>query len=360
MDKDEIRHRVPAYDEAQCRLRYRDFYENPAIIKLGQDRAWTISDSSKMPVSQRALLGYGELRGASTYVPDDMLTLDQLVNIWPDAANNALFLRDHGRYAILDIEPTATQACRDIMLATPWVYGEISMSGHGLHLVIPYPEELLIRYPNARKSTSKHSSGTYEMHLQHWITFTRRAIEQPDTWGTISLEEALTPLLSQQRAPIVTPTSSSRLAIVERTGKMPMPNDCLEGLPPWWLVAICGDKEHQPRYNIGNHQPHGCGDDKSKWDFKFALFIAHRLIDCVREIGEEMPTFEEATDIVYRTLYWAIVHQTKWREKYDAKRGGITYLEMTCQRAVDITLSKIDQADNEPDTEEDQEVAVEV
>jgi hypothetical protein len=328
---------------------YRDFYENPAIVELGRDRAWTISDASKMPVSQRALLGEGLLRGASSYVPEDMLTLDDLVSTWPDATNNALFLRDRGRYAILDIEPTATEACRRIMLSTPWLYGEVSMSGKGLHLIVPYPEDLLIRYPNARKSTSKHESGTYELHLQHWVTFTRRTIERPDTWGTVSLEEALTPLLSQQRAPIATPTTSSRLRIIESSGKRPSEADCLDGLPEWWQRVVPA--------KFGNHTPQGCGNDASRYDFKFALYIAHRLIDAVVSEHRDMPTFEEATDICYRTLYWAILHQMKWREKVDSMRGGLTYLELTCQKAVESAMNDIDALLSEEDRQEQAETA---
>lgn len=335
--------RTPLISEWQCRQRYRAFYENPAIIEMGKDKAWTMSTSSKMPVSQHALLSGEGLRGASTHVPEDMLTLDELVREWPDATNNALYLRDHGRFAIIDVEPTATDRCKQIMLSTPWLYAEVSMSGHGYHIVIDYPEKLLQQYPNARKSTSKHDTGTYELHLQHWVTFTRRAIARPKAWGTISVEDALKHLCAQQRAPIVTHTE--RVALIERDslGRTPQETLCMEGLPEWWTKYANGSGR------IYLHTPQHTEGDLSKRDFRFAMYIAHRFIDRSHEMGYSIPDFDELFEVTYRTLCWALVHQNEWRDKNDSIRGGMTYLEMTCQRAVEVVLNDVE------DTSADQE-----
>lgn len=338
--------RQPSITEDRCRSLYHDFYDNPAIRELGREKAWTMSTSAKMPVSQYALLSCHEIRGASIYSPEDMLTLDELTRHWPDAANNAMYLRDHGRYAIIDVEPTATDRCKEIMLSLPWLYAEVSMSGKGYHIIIEYPESLLQQYPNARKSTSKHQSGTYEMHLQHWITFTRRVVPKTKSWGTISVEEALGPLCSQQKAPIV--VHSERTALIERrdVGSTPDPNLCMEGLPTWWVGWANGSGQlylHTPRHTEG---------DLSKRDFRFAMFITYRFIDKSREMGYGIPNFEELLEATYKTLCWALVKQGHWRDKNDSMRGGMTYLELTCQRAVDIVLTDIEDTSADAETYE--------
>lgn len=331
--------RTPAITEAECREKYHSFYENEAIAKLGKQKAWTISSSDKMPVSQSALLNFGELVGASTRRPSDMLTLDELVELWPDASNNAFYLRDDGTFAIVDIEPKASPELKAKLLALPWRYAEISMSGHGLHLVIDYPHDLLMEYPNARKTTVKAKDGTYEVHLQHWITFTRNVVEKPADWGTMTVEKALGPLFKEQRPAIVTTRAASVAIEREDMGTEPLESECMKGLSEEWqkyastsAVGICNYKT--PRK----------GEDRSRWDFGLAAKIARTFIAFCEESEEyeTMPSFDDVVEATYRTFCYAAVHLSMWRQKNDMLRGGMTYLEMTCQRAVDVVMTELE------------------
>lgn len=177
------------------------FYGNEAIRALGSYPSWSVSDpKDKRPLDVSALTR-GELFGASPRHPGSTVTLDELVETFPNLVNNALSL-DAARmgYAVLDIEKTASAATRERMLALPWVYAETSMSGKGIHLVIPYPQKLMERYPYATaKPAVKAPDGTWELLLSHWVTFTRNVIDARP--GTADIAPVLEPILATVRPP---------------------------------------------------------------------------------------------------------------------------------------------------------------
>lgn len=347
--------RVPGRTREQCLAMFPGFYENPVIREFGQRRLWTISDIEKMPVSMDALLNYGDRRGASVYNPKDMLTLDELVTFMPDATNNAFYLADDGRYAIVDIEPAATQQCRDIMLSMPWHYAEVSMSGKGLHLVIDYPHDLLAAYPNARKSTLKHDSGTYELHLRHWITFTRNVIEPDEKWGTIPIEKALVYLFAQQRPAYVAKAAMGERNLRSDMGETPDYAALIRQLPDWWTNIIVGARANGQ--NLCVREWDFAVPDLSRRDFRIAAVVASRFLrECVlRNIS--IPDEEELFRVTYLSCCAIMVRRGIWRPKNDSMRGGATYLENTCAKAAAHVLEDFsvpaEVAGPEPDERED-------
>lgn len=67
------------------------------------------------------------------------------------------------------------------------------MSGLGYHLVFPEPKGLLAKYPNAAgKHVIKKRSGDYEVHFEHWVTFTRNNDVRPGD-GSGSFEKFIAP-----------------------------------------------------------------------------------------------------------------------------------------------------------------------
>jgi hypothetical protein len=103
------------------------------------------------------------------------------------------------------------------------------------------------------------------------------------------------------------------------------------------------------------HTPRNTGGDLSKRDFKFAMFVAHRFIDKSAANGYDTPKFEEICEVTYKTLCVALTWQGKWRPKNDEMRGEVTYLEATCERAVDLVMSQLDDknADKEAQIEKE-------
>ena len=109
-------------------------------------------------------------------------TLDEIENdfglkLTPNLAFLLDTLRDN--YVLLDIEPSCDEALKQKFINSDWIYGEISLSGKGIHLLFKTPKNFE-EYPVAMKKTIlKAKNKTYEMHLNHWVTFTGNQIAKP-------------------------------------------------------------------------------------------------------------------------------------------------------------------------------------
>ena len=82
-------------------------------------------------------------------------------------------------YLFLDIEPKCPYNIKKHLLQLPYVYGETSMSGKGIHLLIPKPNNIN-DYPDALiKTQLKEDHGYYELLVNHYATFTGKEIPLP-------------------------------------------------------------------------------------------------------------------------------------------------------------------------------------
>lgn len=162
------------------------FDTNPAIMSMADDPVWTVSgrigDSSghKAPLNAVAYLIAGVVYGAVTHDEECLVTKQQVVNDVCNGspANLTAYLDIEQRpWMVVDIEPTCPPAVRDELLTLPYVYGEVSMSGKGYHLIMPLPGNL-DEFPVAsRKLKLQEEHGWWEILQAHLITFTRRTIE---------------------------------------------------------------------------------------------------------------------------------------------------------------------------------------
>lgn len=168
------------------RVRYKDFYGNDAIRSIADKRRWSISTAGKKPVDTSwlaAAIG-GRLPslppegvdppGARLSDPSTMMTLDELTDLVPDATNFAFALEyTEDQIVILDVEPHAPADVKAKALRLKALYRERSLSGRGYHMVFPSPSDLFERYPAAARRVVKRKDGAYELHMRHWVTFTR-------------------------------------------------------------------------------------------------------------------------------------------------------------------------------------------
>lgn len=171
------------------RSAYPAFYENPIIMAISDAARWTVSDNEKVPIDMRALLDRGLIWGAREISETCLVTLDEMTDKLPQAANNAYYLRAQtDGFLVLDIEKTCPPEVAAELLKIPAMYVETSMSGRGYHLVLPLPANFWA-YPIATgKRVLKEQHGWYEILLDHWVTFTRNvipatALPQPDLSG---------------------------------------------------------------------------------------------------------------------------------------------------------------------------------
>lgn len=186
------------------RTMFPQFHDSSAIQLLGRASRWTISgrleipdpasqDSGskrKAPIDVRHLLDgcnagcqhTGPLRGAWATDERCLVTLEELVQRVPDAANNAFYLKAMtDGLMVIDIEPDCPPDVAAELLSLPEhevLYRELSMSGRGFHLLTPLPDNFHDHPLAAEKIVLRHEQGWYEILLKHWATFTRRPIPQ--------------------------------------------------------------------------------------------------------------------------------------------------------------------------------------
>lgn len=159
-------------------LDFPEFYAHPFIKSIADKEKWSVSDNTKRPIDMKAWIYEKRIYGARM---DDTVnpcvSLSRLCSTIPDAANHAYYLNAIAdKFVVLDIEPKCPEDIKQNLLNTGYIYGEISLSGQGFHLVHPLPD-CFYEYPVLKKKiVMKESHGYYEILLNHWVTFTRNMI----------------------------------------------------------------------------------------------------------------------------------------------------------------------------------------
>ena len=182
------------------------FLAHPYIQSIAGKPRWTVSDKDKRPIdivwllyAMNNLPGQKAVRGAQ--YPDErcLITLPELVQQLPGAANFAYYLSDvmEDGYVILDIEPSCPDDKRQWFLSTNYIYGEYSRSGKGIHLVYPIPA-CFQNYPDAQKKIKMQTKDkTYEFMLSgHYMTFTGNQL--PPATGTNTIDQVFEDLCKEQ------------------------------------------------------------------------------------------------------------------------------------------------------------------
>lgn len=316
----------------ECRAAFPQFYEHPIIDELGRVPKWTFSDpDTKMPISVDGLLHY-EKRGASCYKDEDTTTLKNLTDLAPNLPNHALYLENKTcDVAILDVEKTATAETRQMLMALPWQYAETSMSGQGLHIVIPYPQDLLERYPNAQRRTLKSSDKTWELHFEHWVTFTRNMISPDASWGTVTFDQALETLFAEQ-SPLV--------HYIANAAVFDDPENQIRGYAN--LLRIAKDA-----CNTYAKRPHDFADDMSSYDFGLASHTSYVLMKQLMDQGETVAELadgdrpEQLTFVVEQAMREKLKKDGFDREKHDSPRGEMTWLQSSISKALNTHLERL-------------------
>lgn len=157
---------------------FPEFYTSPIAQALADVKKWTISTDTKMPININELLERSLVKGAWDTTERCLTDLVTLANRVPSASNNAYYLEaTSDGFIVLDIEKDCDPALAARFLRElPWTYAERSMSGYGYHLVLPLPTNYW-QFKNALTNVVlKSSDGTYEILLNHWVTFTREAL----------------------------------------------------------------------------------------------------------------------------------------------------------------------------------------
>lgn len=170
---------------------FPEFYQNPVIQKLSANKRWTVSTTkeitwengkkkNKMPIDMYELMHNNRIWGCAwDRGHHPLVDLPTLCETIPTAVNNTYRTDAYeDNIVILDVENRCPEHLKRRFLELPYKYGEISMSGKGLHLVFDFPKDIFEKYPNAiTKASLQSEDKDYEIIIaDHFITFTRNVL----------------------------------------------------------------------------------------------------------------------------------------------------------------------------------------
>lgn len=308
---------------------FPDFYENTFIKNIANSEKWTVSDKDKRPIDMYALIHKNKVWGMAFdrgYNP--LVDLKTLCETIPSATNNAYYLDALvDKYVILDIEPKCPDKIKQRLLELPYIYGEVSMSGKGIHLVFELPEKILDRYPDAKmKLALKEDHGYYEILLNHMVTFTRKMIQPSPCTENISTFENVFELLAMKAKPSTSTINSLEITEID-TDNIPHFNTLVSPL----------------KFQNYNKSPDDFHNDMSKYEFGAAGFYYHaleKLLDNNKYKGHEYTDEEKAI-----ILYSVIKEKIPFREKHEQVRNNMPWL-------LYIATRLIEKSDNSADKEQ--------
>lgn len=338
------------------RERYDDFYSNDAIRAIAGKRRWSISTGRKKPIDTSWLddAVNGRLRslppedvdppGARLSDPSTMMTLDELTDLVPDATNFAFALEyTEDQIVILDVEPKAPADVKAKALRLKALYRERSMSGRGYHMVFPAPFDLFKRYPAAAKRVVKRKDGAYEVHMRHWVTFTRDTVPHtgsldsspkatyaplprpgdPDFDDSGDFVRFVTPLFRAQRETVIgdapgasdtadTFLTDEQAALVER-------------------IVASGEAEYDK--SLADFS-----DDASRYEFGYMshiLNVVRRHVEPLDLDGRIVRRTVSATSGQCCVMAYMIGAQLiPYRKKHDQRRDGMPWLLYTATKVM--------------------------
>lgn len=301
---------------------FPDFYTNPALIHLHKNPRWSISTSEKMPVDIDALIHNQGVHGASIVKkPSSTCDIATLHKHLPRAANVAYYLdTDIDDYLIIDIEPQCPDRIKNKLLSIPHFYAETSMSGRGIHLVVPKPPSYA-DHPSARtKPALKEEHGYFEILQHHWVTFTRNtfpttlvnpATYQPqpgDLWDQVY--DYLAKSVSQTSQPAPHKRVDDEHQFLKK----------YDGTPAEQLISDIVAVVKTMVYTKTAADFH---DDMNRWEFGFISYYNHQ-IDFV--LSKSFPHLRLDRDIREIILFKVIHDIIPHRPKHDEYRNGMPWL----------------------------------
>lgn len=286
---------------------FPQFYDNPLIQSIAPNERWSISTNKKMPIDIKILQTEQRIAGALFLDERSLVSLPDLCELIPNAANNAYYLDALvDNILILDIEPKCPDNIKEKLLRLPYEYGEISMSGNGFHLAFYLPQNF-DDFPIARKKVvMKEEHGYYEILLNHWVTFTRNKIKDaPSDASQTEFEQFFADIASIQKD-------------VQRTDVN------IEELEPQDFP--CKDRilsllMQQPYYKTLSD----FHDDNSHFEFSFIGFLHYKLGQILN-----ISAIKQAHDYTDNEQVWMLYLVAKerlpYRSKHDEFRDGLPWL----------------------------------
>lgn len=285
---------------------FPSFYANSAIQLLADQSRWSVSDNEKMPIDMRELMTTGRLWGAREISETCLVTLDELTEALPTAANNAFHLQAQtDGLLVLDIEKNCPpEIAAELLGISETLYSELSMSGLGYHILLPLPPNFW-DYPIATsKKVLREEHGYYEILLDHWVTFTRNEVPMERYTGPDENELPEAPEwadLYASLAVLAVDTPTIKLDINAEKPLIPKEDKIID------LMTRQPHKRDLAKF-------HG---DFSRWEFSILGVLYNRLTAILVAIRDDVDhPFDESDQawLVYTAAQQVIPHRAKHDE----------------------------------------------
>ena len=297
----------------------------PIFDKMKEKSLWTVSSNKKVPLDLQWFIEHKDepnaIKGAKFQDERSLGTFYEAENAIPDHANATYYYQMNNEdYLFLDIEPKCPEHIKKHLLQLPYVYGETSMSGKGIHLLVPKPKNIN-DFPDALiKTQLKEDRGYYELLVNHYATFTGKEIPLPTKINDF------TEKLYQSLAQKAVATKSIELMDSEEIDidDIPYNNEIIE------LVMRKPFEKELVDYD----------DDYSKYEFGMMNYYAHRIYQ--RANLDIFKAHKYSDDELLNLLYYIIEDNLEHRAKHDEKRNvngeSVSFLFWRCNAAMSQTI----------------------
>lgn len=153
----------------------QDFINSPLIRCLSAKPYWTVNIDEKKPLDILEYEKTGRIWGAAEHDERCLTNMSNVFRILNAIPKQLVYHLNPVRDGIivLDIEKTCPDDIKETLLNLPFIYGEISMSGQGYHLILPCPA---LDETTVNRVAMKEKHGYYEILLHHYVSFTYNTI----------------------------------------------------------------------------------------------------------------------------------------------------------------------------------------
>lgn len=320
----------------QTTERYKTFLSNPAVRSIASKPKWSISDKDKRPISLYNLLYNRIVVGGKPGVIGDTDTLDGLIKsfcrTFPDQgqiANFAFFLDAiDDDIVVLDIEPECPTSLKAEFAQLPYIYGEVSMSGRGMHLLFPKPKNFDDFPIAAKKKAMKGPKKYYEILMGHWVTFTGRALKRSvgrNIENQEPFEKLFATLAAQQ-------TESAKIDIELDPERL---RENVAEIPDADYII---DILTRPANAVG-FKPERYDNDMSRYEFAYFGIKCSQLTSLLRSTRIKSNGHTYTPEDFIRLLYVIGTTELEHRDKHDSTRNGMPWLMYEAAQLVECRLS---------------------
>ena len=243
-------------------------------------------------------------RGATSHTGACLMTLSDVCKYVPNAKNHAYYFDSNTTGCIvLDVEPDCPDELKAEFLKTNYIYGEVSMSGKGYHLIYETPA-CLQDYPEAMKQTvMKDGKRKFEFLLEHWVTFTRILIP-PAQDNAKPIDEYFEQMCAQQ-------------VHVQKKYDFDIEAERPKDIPQLSVIMMVMKNNLEYKKTLQDFD-----NDQSRYEFGFAAMLHKRLERILLTFKNHEYTQTERAWIIYDIL----VEQIPYRDKHDTYRNGKPWL----------------------------------